>query len=144
MKPLLLLAAESTEKTASASDAQLLPGLGLPADVVPILSWALLVLAILGGLMLLWMPLILLGIKAANKRTDASIKEMNEAIKKVAEWSEYTGSQVEEAVKQIERLNKTMEDHAAAGRKRTQAQAAQAVQLGKLLQQQIEAIEGSG
>ena len=144
MNPLLLLAAETAAPTTTASEVALLPGLQLPADVVPILSWVLLVLAILGGLMLLWMPLILLGIKGANKRTDASIKEMNEALKKVAEWSEYTGSQIEESTKQIEKLNKTMEDHAAAGRKRTQAQAAQAVQLGKLLQQQIEAIEANG
>ncbi len=136
---------KAADQAAAASDqVEFLPGLQLPTDVVPIVSWALLVLALLGFLMLVFSPFILMGIKGANKRTEASIREMNESLKKVAEWNEYTGAQVEEVVKQVERLNKTSEDHAAAGRKRTQAQAAQAVQLGKLLQQQIEAIERNG
>ena len=98
----------------------------------------------LGILLLLWIPFLLMGVKGAIKKVNESTQQLVESIKKVAEWSEYAGSQTEESVKQIERLNKVTEDAAATSRKRTQAQAAQAVQLGKLMQQQIEAIERNG
>jgi predicted PurR-regulated permease PerM len=129
----------------AASDmVQLLPGVELPSQVAQIICWTLLVLALLGLLMLVLMPLMLGGIKKAVRELNETTKGLDESMKKVAEWSEYTGSQTESVGQQLERTGKTMDDHAAAGRKRTQAQAAQAVQLGKLMQQQIEAIDRNG
>ena len=135
-------AAEATQ--AAASDmVQLLPGVELPSQIAQIVCWTLLVLAILGLLMLVFLPFILCGIKKAIRQINDTTQGLEESIQKVAEWTEYTGSQTETAVQHLERATKTVEDHAAAGRKRTQAQAAQAVQLGKLMQQQIEATKFS-